>query len=502
MLSTLKQPVTTPSTSTTMAARPSTNPKGQPSGKPSLQGSLRKSLASAAISKPGLPCTEVDKKLLAKLYAKLRNTMMQLWLPSLCQKCKSCYFKATGEGKPVEACLKEFCAECKGFLKSKVNAHRPHVTRFTQKKVEVSPGNDIKERVISEIKSLIKPVVVEATVQPKAIKCENERELTLQLPLSSETSIYVELSKNGADWCRYCGTTAGTSWRSGPWGPRSLCFRHGRDYAVHRRLDLSEFEGVKTDREYPVLQGYCKICWKNDGIVRRCHGCANGFHAPCYLKRTNKNASCLLSKPWYCNSTCPKHFETGTVRVSYTSKEKLPLMSRCLIESPVDEEDVEKHEILDVVSTEPVHRPSFIIRLKEPVRPPTPIPQDVSVGNQDAPKKRRQSCPEKSPKEESSTVVQPCKKRRSRASSQSLPDFLITVDHTIHVRREDSSSSKPVLVPFYKKIDRPTGTLRSSRTGESLTDKTFTSRHERYEEMEKHTRLLKPEILSTLFKRN
>jgi len=36
-------------------------------------------------------------------------------------------------------------------------------------------------------------------------------------------SLFARLNYFGRKWCRYCGTTTPVHWRSGPWGPNTLC---------------------------------------------------------------------------------------------------------------------------------------------------------------------------------------------------------------------------------------------------------------------------------------
>lgn len=444
---------------------------------------------------------------------------MQLWLPSLCSSCKPLFIRSAARSTDKALPVKDFCRECRAFLASKQTASSKPSSeqqknlqqqQLSPRKEPVTATTVLKNKVLSEIESLIKPVVEVTPVKTATFSSSAPRPLLFmktveeapkaapQLPLSSELPIYEAFTAAGIDWCRYCGTTAGTSWRPGPWGPRSLCFRHGREYSFHKRLDLSAFVS-EQERSFPVLQGFCKICWRDDGIVRRCHGCANGFHAQCYLKRTNKNVGCLLAKPWYCNATCPRHFESGSIRVAHSTKEPLPFQSgHCPDNFEAVDHDEEADsfsescasEHLDVVT--PV--PSLLIRLKEPTRPPTPIPNATVVET----KKRRVSCPAAASAKP--TVLEPMRKhhKRTRSSSASVPDFLITVDHTVAIRRDERQKTE-VLCPAYKVIPRPPHPSMAVSTGETVTEELYSRRHCRYEELEKTTRLLKPDILSTLF---
>lgn len=435
--------------------------------------------------------TGLNSAVLTQVYVKLRGSILQLLVPVLCGSCKEALAKAS-TGIPVQSDCTGLCKTCKLNLSMK---HIPLVA--TDKKTE-SVTAVIKSRVIAEIEGLLARAVmrsVEPVVVQKSRLVEKEEEeepprKELVLPLSADLPIYQTFTETGVDWCRYCGTTAGTSWRSGPWGPRTLCFRHGRDWSVHKKLDLSQFEGESPrDRSVPILQTYCKICWKAEGIVRKCHGCANGYHAQCYLKRTNRNVASLLVNPWYCNSTCLKHFETGSIRVTHSTKDKLPLMSYDSGETE-DDSEVSKAETLDVVTEDPEFRTSVLIRLREPVRPLTPIPCAPVLKE-----KRSYSCPIESLKAAK-------KARRTRDQSrQSVPDFLISIDHTAMPRKPEETVKQAVLIPEYKIVSLPPKPTTSTRTSteEKTSELAFVTRHHRFEETEKHTRLLKPDVLRSLF---
>lgn len=486
--------------------------RGPKTAGPAAQGAV-----SAGVS--ANPAGVDKKKMLTQIYARLRSSLLQTFIGVLCVGCKENLAKATTGGN--RGC-KKICSGCRSSLGAQ------QIARTGDKTTDAATAL-IKSRLISEIDNLLRscgsthpatscnamPVSV-----PKSPKKDEVQRPPLTLPLDAGVPIYAALIEAGADWCRFCGTTAGTSWRPGPWGPRTLCFRHGRDWSVHKKLDLSAHESANgsltADRSYPVLQSFCKLCWSDAGIVRRCHGCAHGFHAQCYLKRTNRNVASLMVKPWYCNSTCAKHFENGMIRVSYTSKERLPCYAydgtedhdsvdqaheRPNYEDPVEFSDTDlscKSEMLDVVTHDPLFKPSFVIRLKAPVRPLTPTPFAKPAVLKE---KRRYSCP---------AELKPVKKAR-RASSQreavrsriSVPDFLVSIDHSVVVRRDDSV--KPtVMIPEFKVVQRPsfagmrTWTAAGGKA-EIVTECMYESRHGRLEEMEKHTRLLKPEVLKTLF---
>lgn len=432
-----------------------------------------------------------DKNVMAQVYQKMRGVILQLLVPLLCPLCKEALAKAsTKQGLPPSC--HGLCKTCKLTLVMK------HIPLNNADKTVEQATSLIKARVIAEIEGLLGRQMMRPPTPPPSPKrkisemsenddCQSQAsKKEIQLPLASDLPIYEAFTEAGVDWCRYCGTTAGSSWRAGPWGPRSLCFRHGRDWSVHKRLDLTEFEG-HADRTFPVLQSYCKLCWSHSGIVRRCHGCANGFHAQCYLQRTGRNVSCLLVNPWYCNSTCAKHFETGSLRVTHSTKEKLPLMAY----DATDDLDEESRDTVDITIEACRPAPLVLFRLKVPDRPATPMPEEVFV--EPKPQKRRFSCPVES--------LKPAKKtRRPRDPSRnSVPDFLISIDHSAVPRKAEETVKQPVLIPEFKVVSRPSRPAVTSPKQEKITELVYQTRHCRLEEMEKHTRLLKPDVLKTLF---
>jgi len=459
------------------------------------------------LSSAGEGLAAAGPAVMAQVYTRLRGATLKILVPLLCAGCKEALALASTK-QPLPPGCQGLCKTCKLTLVMK------HIPLSNADKAVENATSLIKARVISEIEGLLGRTVMRPPTPPPSPKRsrfseseDDEKQLAepkkeLELPLSADLPIYDAFTAAGVDWCRYCGTTAGTSWKKGPWGARTLCFRHGRDWALHGRLDLSQYAG-KKERRFPVLQSFCKICWNGDGIVRRCHGCANGFHAQCYLQRTSRTVQSLLVSPWYCNSTCPKHFETGSLRVTHSTKDRLPLMGyeadAEASENGADEMLAEEaKDTLELTLSSTKLAPIVLFRLKAPERPVTPIPTNVTII--ELPAKRRFSCPT----QQSSSLLKPVVKKVRRSRDHSVPDFLISIDHTALPKRVEETTAKPsVLIPEFKRIQRPptaiTPRTKSTHQQEKMGDLAFEMRHARFEELEKHTRLLKPDVLKSLY---
>ncbi|KAJ1997314.1 hypothetical protein GGI06_006523, partial [Coemansia sp. S85] len=133
---------------------------------------------------------------------------------------------------------------------------------------------------------------------------------------SLRPTVFEELSHNGVDWCRYCGTTEGINWRPGPWGKRTLCNKHGCDYKGYGfaskmpRLNLKNFVDEALDeRIRPVLQTFCQMCQLDtselDNVLVHCDGCHRAYHQCCHPEGIcDSEASLSGSSRWYCEPSC------------------------------------------------------------------------------------------------------------------------------------------------------------------------------------------------------
>ncbi|KAJ2869720.1 hypothetical protein GGI22_000060 [Coemansia erecta] len=152
---------------------------------------------------------------------------------------------------------------------------------------------------------------------------------------SLRPTIFEDLSNNGVDWCRYCGTTEGINWRPGPWGKRTLCNKHGCDYKGYGfaskmpRLNLKSFVDESLDeRIRPVLQTYCQICQQDysesENVLTNCDGCHRAYHQCCYPGGI-ADSEVRFDARWYCESSCRDNARKRRIIVELP-KCRLPFM--------------------------------------------------------------------------------------------------------------------------------------------------------------------------------
>ncbi|KAJ2707509.1 hypothetical protein FB645_000685 [Coemansia sp. IMI 203386] len=131
---------------------------------------------------------------------------------------------------------------------------------------------------------------------------------------SLRPTIFEELSHNGVDWCRYCGTTEGINWRPGPWGKRTLCNKHGCDYKGYGfaskmpRLNLKNFaDEMLEERIRPVLQTFCQMCQQDfsecENVLIHCDGCHRAYHQNCHPEGI-ADSDVRFDARWYCEPSC------------------------------------------------------------------------------------------------------------------------------------------------------------------------------------------------------
>ncbi|KAJ2880130.1 hypothetical protein FB639_002908 [Coemansia asiatica] len=131
---------------------------------------------------------------------------------------------------------------------------------------------------------------------------------------SLRPTVFEELSHNGIDWCRYCGTTEGINWRPGPWGKRTLCNKHGCDYKGYGfaskmpRLNLKNFaDEMLEERIRPVLQTFCQMCQQDfsecDNVLIHCDGCHRAYHQNCHPEGI-ADSDIRYDARWYCEPSC------------------------------------------------------------------------------------------------------------------------------------------------------------------------------------------------------
>lgn len=134
-------------------------------------------------------------------------------------------------------------------------------------------------------------------------------------------NIFDVLTEKNINWCKYCGTTQGVNWRPGPWGPKTLCNRHGCDFmgygfaANKPKLDLSSFYGEPLSlRKIPVIKEFCFECISktttSTNPILMCHGCPRAYHLQCYKRTEIPQEAVDGKRAWYCEDCCIESFET------------------------------------------------------------------------------------------------------------------------------------------------------------------------------------------------
>ncbi|KAJ1892808.1 hypothetical protein LPJ66_006123 [Kickxella alabastrina] len=152
---------------------------------------------------------------------------------------------------------------------------------------------------------------------------------------SLRPTVFEELSNNGIDWCRYCGTTEGINWRPGPWGKRTLCNKHGCDYKGYGfaskmpRLNLKNFaDEMLEERIRPVLQTFCQICQQDysegENVLMHCDGCHRAYHQGCHSEGI-ADCDVRFDQRWYCESSCRDNVRRRRIVVELP-KCRLPYM--------------------------------------------------------------------------------------------------------------------------------------------------------------------------------
>ncbi|KAJ2303800.1 hypothetical protein IWW54_005621 [Coemansia sp. RSA 2705] len=150
---------------------------------------------------------------------------------------------------------------------------------------------------------------------------------------SLRPTVFEELSQQGVDWCRYCGTTEGINWRPGPWGKRTLCNKHGCDFKGYGfaskmpRLNLKSFMDEPLEaRIRPVLQTFCQVCQQDvseaDNVLVQCDGCHRAYHQCCHAEGI---ARAEIDGAWYCEPACRDNMRRRRILVELP-KCRLPYM--------------------------------------------------------------------------------------------------------------------------------------------------------------------------------
>lgn len=394
------------------------------------------------------PLAKLSATSLADLCHRLKVQLIQQRLPLICRACHPNLVRAFNMEVNLTQMLRGLCKVCRALFMS--NSYSPPHKKPSEAQPDfelLAPTEPLKiKRILFKVPDSRKP---KSPLPP--------RNPARRPPLLRTIPIFEALSKSGIDWCRYCGTTNGINWRPGPWGQRTLCNKHGCAYHGYgfskglARLDLSAYQHeTDLDRKRPIVQGLCAVCHTATEPEIACYGCPRAFHPACLPASLPRPASPHV--PWFCTEECPKSYSKRSVSVA------------CVKDRPSDRVLAEPTPV--------AAKRRFAKRFDSASHPPTPPPTPLSA-------------------------------RKRRATSDGSYDVLVCFE-------PDTAANRPlpaktlVFTPSFRPVSLPVrGGPHTSPTAclplECLEEEGLLIRHSRYEEVEKTMRLLRPEVLRTLY---
>jgi hypothetical protein len=200
-------------------------------------------------------------------------------------------------------------------------------------------------------------------------------------------------------------------------------------------------EETITERRRPIVQ---EKCWKCEESLSEvddlfCHGCPRAYHYKCGTGFIDT----AINK-WYCGNKCPLNFKG--------------------LGSPKANRYAKTFATYNNTTTNSNNIPM--------TPPPTPSP-----------------------------ALAVTKKRRSR--TEEIPDILLSFEPDAVVKRRATFEKIEVATPtFTPTVFPPQPFTGSVKTTECLNDAELLARHAKYECVEKEMRILKPDLLKTLFNNN
>lgn len=266
---------------------------------------------------------------LSTLAGQLRRAIVSQCLPKLCVQCRRLLMDTGRHGKKVTLpSLESFCAKC-----------RRVVLQLTQPTHQQSTSLSLADRVFSFMQNMYKslspqkerPEDVSCRTSPKVQVPKKEVPIVTRNKIDSST-IYPYLTALNRPWCRYCGVTVSSKWKSGPWGKASLCNSHGPDDQGNEHFDLHRFSSEGSKRVTPILKDFCAKCWNcvgNDSKpFKTCSGCSLSFHDSCL---PSSSSSC---GEWFCGEECLLDKSKRIVRGKIGFDERMPFTINILCASP------------------------------------------------------------------------------------------------------------------------------------------------------------------------
>ena len=304
------------------------------------------------------------------------------------------------------------------------------------------------------VKTPKKVVVVEAkpVVRKIVMKLQDKAAVPKRLAkLKEETlpSLFTKLNDIKADWCRYCGCTEDEKWSRGPWGERTLCQQHGTTKKIKGSkiplIDLRKFlHEVRNDRIWPILKEYCFRCLcnndknvLNNSKLLMCHGCPKSFHSSC----VDSESEVKDGSRWYCSDTCRFNESIGKIVSDFPILKDMPFYINSRKKWERRTEELRLNILRKAAASSAAsRRRSEIQELSAWEAPLTDFRTSISI---------------------------------DKEASIQVPTFCVL---------EQSSTKKR----------RPLSEI------EDLADDVFSKRHKKYQDYEKHSRILRPGSLASL----
>ena len=178
--------------------------------------------------------------------------------------------------KTISACEKKVeAAKAQKATEDKRRQEEYEKSRLEKRKEEEGRAIDSSSSTTSDQTSETMSATT-ARVEPAAVDQEEEPlpeypdkknwEKSVVITVLDPT-IYLDLTKRGLPWCRYCGARSTSGWQRGPWGKKSLCIPHYVAWWQKKTLDLKEELGkpfptqplnpsVNTEFKYEAWKKY------------------------------------------------------------------------------------------------------------------------------------------------------------------------------------------------------------------------------------------------------
>lgn len=429
----------------------------------------------------------LPQKSLENLSAHIQLSLTKVLLPRLCHKCRPLWQKKmelqelsakrgsrrSGKGSKCqksagdkqaftsECIIESICGKCRVAISGIDNTpkrmnqfDRKNKSCSTHKNMSTKEDNEGSMSIAQKFKSLFSRFVSYTPISSPV------RSPSPSTSMNSDTetddgNLYARLGKHNKNWCRFCGTTAGHKWYPGPWGPRTLCYRHSESCKTTDKLDLSCFLHEK-ERKEPVIRDYCRKCWNRLDVrssCLRCYGCPFSYQVGCVPPNSR-----MINNHWFCSGACQANLEKLGINVNLPYQAIMPFSQ------------VEVVSDMGEVPIIPCH-----------------------VINRNSGEKRKISFEVEEEDKENNP-----KKHRSNSAPTVPAGYMRKVDipvpgvirHSMCAARRYSSVNPPA-VSHSSKL----------RHEEAIDDQTYLNRHKRYETMELSSRICRPQILKRLLKK-